>query len=334
MDVFMIIMTVLLAIVLLIVNIYLLAYYCHPDDRGFGSALICKFVVVIGMTLSWAQVLMLPLDVSNARGLDGGIRMDIFWIVVYLSTAVFLLFIIPALSYYYEAEDEWSCWQKIKYSFCYLFFTIIIIIAVLIITYVLLSKAEIPITTINCSFTNIQKSDSNEFPTTNCIRENTVMTIDVSFPIFVIGLMSFISWLLFVVFGGIGLAALPLDFFYDFCNRPQKISSSELKYLKEKCAKRALEIQKILQECKSLESQKVMEKGCKILFIFLVWSKEKRRYKDLLHQSQAGVIVLEREYQKIQIQKDLNEKFTCHYYLLILLGILCLLISLAWFIHM
>jgi LMBR1 domain-containing protein 1 len=258
----MIIITVLLAVVLLIVNIYLLAYYCHPDDRGFGSALICKFVVVIGMTLSWAQVLMLPLDVSNSRGFDGGIRMDIFWIVVYLSTAVFLVFIIPTLSYYYEADEEWSCWQKVKYSFCYLFITIIVIIAILIIAYVFLSIAEIPTTTINCSFVNLQKSDAKEFTTTNCIRANSTMKIDVTFPIFVIGLMSFISWFLFVVFGGIGLAALPLDFFYDFCTRPKKISPSEVKYLKEKAAKRALEIQKILQECKTLETQKVTEKGC------------------------------------------------------------------------
>jgi LMBR1 domain-containing protein 1 len=264
MDVFMIVMTIILALVLIIVNIYLLAYYCHPDDRGFGSALICKFVVVLGMTLSWAQVLMLPLDVSNTRGSDSGIRMDIFWIVIYLSTAVFLVFIIPSLTYYYEADNEWTCWQKIKYSFCYLFVTIIITIAILIITYVLLSKAEIPITIINCSIKNLQKSDLTEFVLTDCIRSETTMTIDVSFPIFVIGLMSFISWFLFVIFGGIGLAALPLDFFYDFFTRPKKISSSELKYLKERTARRAKEIEKVLQECKTLESQKVMENGCKI----------------------------------------------------------------------
>jgi LMBR1 domain-containing protein 1 len=264
----MIVMTIILAIVLIIVNIYLLAYYCHPDDRGFGSAFICKFVVVLGMTLSWAQVLMLPLDVSNSRGSDGGIRMDIFWIVIYLTTAVFLVFIIPSLTYYYEADSEWSCWQKIKYSFCYLFATIIVTIAILIITYVLLSKAEIPITTINCSIANLQRSDStDEVVFTNCMRNETTMTIDVSFPIFVIGLMSFVSWFLFVIFGGIGLAALPLDFFYDFCTRPKKISPSELKYLKEKTVRRAKEIEKVLQECKTLESQRVMENGCTIFKI-------------------------------------------------------------------
>jgi hypothetical protein len=46
MDVLMIVFICLISVALIITNIYLLAYYCHPDDRGFGSALICKIVVV------------------------------------------------------------------------------------------------------------------------------------------------------------------------------------------------------------------------------------------------------------------------------------------------
>lgn len=60
------------------------------------------------MTLAWAQVLMLPLDVSNNRGLGGNIDMQLFWLIIYIATAVMLLFIIPTLSYYYEADDDWS----------------------------------------------------------------------------------------------------------------------------------------------------------------------------------------------------------------------------------
>ena len=60
------------------------------------------------MILSWAQVLMLPLDVSNSREFGGGIRMDIFWFIVYITTAVFLLIIIPFLIFYYEADPDWT----------------------------------------------------------------------------------------------------------------------------------------------------------------------------------------------------------------------------------
>lgn len=110
MEVFIIIILVVVAILLLITNIYLLAYYSHPDDNGYGADLFCKIVMILGMTLTWATVLMFPLDVSNARSdIDVNFRMDLFWLIIYICIGVFILFIIPACIYYYEADSEWSC---------------------------------------------------------------------------------------------------------------------------------------------------------------------------------------------------------------------------------
>jgi LMBR1 domain-containing protein 1 len=259
----MLVMTVILAVLLLVINIYLLAYYCHPDDRGFGSALICKICVVIGMSLSWAQVLMLPLDVSNSRGFGGQIRMDLFWIIIYLATASFILFIIPALTYYYESDPEWTCWEKVKYSFWYLFATIIVVIIIFVVAYAFLSTAEIPVSTVNCSIFSMQSSTETTINTSSCTTLASTLNIDVSFPIFIIGLMSFISWFFFILFGGIGLPALPLDFIYDFCTRPKKISAKEVTTLKEKILHRAMAIKEIASECKDLETNSdVMKKSC------------------------------------------------------------------------
>lgn len=58
------------------------------------------------MFLSWAQVLCLPLDVSNARSGAGSFRMDLIWEIIYAATAIYLVFINPALSYYYEADED------------------------------------------------------------------------------------------------------------------------------------------------------------------------------------------------------------------------------------
>jgi len=54
MDVFLIIVTIILSFILFIVSFYILALYCHPDDKGFGSHLLLKLLVIIGLTLSWA----------------------------------------------------------------------------------------------------------------------------------------------------------------------------------------------------------------------------------------------------------------------------------------
>lgn len=74
MDWFLTIVSVVVGILLVGVNFYLLALYCHrmfdidnwsADDNGFGASLFCKVIVVLGLTLSWAQVLLMPLDIAN-----------------------------------------------------------------------------------------------------------------------------------------------------------------------------------------------------------------------------------------------------------------------------
>jgi len=54
MDTFLIIVTIIMSIILFIVSFYILALYCHPDDKGLGSHILLKFLVVIGLSLSWA----------------------------------------------------------------------------------------------------------------------------------------------------------------------------------------------------------------------------------------------------------------------------------------
>jgi LMBR1 domain-containing protein 1 len=46
MDIFALIISIILGVLLVFVNFYILALYCHPEDGGFGSSLICKIVVV------------------------------------------------------------------------------------------------------------------------------------------------------------------------------------------------------------------------------------------------------------------------------------------------
>lgn len=54
MNVFLIIVSIVMALILFIVSFYVLAIYCHPDDKGIGSHLFLKLLVILGLTLSWA----------------------------------------------------------------------------------------------------------------------------------------------------------------------------------------------------------------------------------------------------------------------------------------
>jgi LMBR1 domain-containing protein 1 len=77
----------------------------------------------------------------------------------------------------------------------------------------------------------------------------------VSFPIYIIALMSFISWFLFVIFGGIGLAALPLDLIYDFCTRPKKLNSADIEKQKKRVVENSLVLRELANEIRSLEDR-------------------------------------------------------------------------------
>ena len=110
---------IVIIVLLIIVNIYLLAYFCHPDDAGWGASLFCKFLVVIainyciinfqkifGMTISWAMVLLLPLDVANSRGYGGGLPMKTIWYSVIIMVAICAFVLIPFSIFFYETDED------------------------------------------------------------------------------------------------------------------------------------------------------------------------------------------------------------------------------------
>jgi len=66
-DPFLLTVTLVMAVVLIISNIYLVAQYSHASDSAFGSSTACKVVIILAFMCAECQILMLPLDVSNYR---------------------------------------------------------------------------------------------------------------------------------------------------------------------------------------------------------------------------------------------------------------------------
>ena len=95
-----------MSIILLAVNIYLLILYIHPDDKGWGSAVYCKIIVVLGLMLCQAQALMVPLDVANRSAVvTTGIDMKSFWFFLYIIVLVFIVVLIPYAIFLYETDE-------------------------------------------------------------------------------------------------------------------------------------------------------------------------------------------------------------------------------------
>ena len=60
-----------------------------------------------------------------------------------------------------------------------------------------------------------------------CQVNRATLTVAVTPVVYCMAMITFLGWFFFVLFGGIGLAALPLDLLNDFANRPQRIDLEE-----------------------------------------------------------------------------------------------------------
>ena len=105
MEAYLIVVIVVMAIVLLAINIYLMILYIHPDDKGWGTAIYCKVLIVLGLTLCQAQALMVPLDVANRSAIiSDAINMAVFWFFLYIIVLCFICILMPYAIFFYETD--------------------------------------------------------------------------------------------------------------------------------------------------------------------------------------------------------------------------------------
>ena len=79
------------------------------------------------------------------------------------------------------------------------------------------------------------------------------MEINVSLPIYYIGFLSFLSYFFFVLFGGIGLSALPMDLIQIFLTRPKDMPKEVYDKLKNSIILRANQMKSLAMNIKQME---------------------------------------------------------------------------------
>ena len=330
-DIFMLIMVIALSIIIIIVNIYLLAYYCAEDDNEFGSGIFSKIIAVLGMFIGLGQICLLPLDVSNTRGEGGNFRMDLIWKIAYILIVCFVFFIIPLAISIYECDPDWTCFQKFRSSFCFFLLEIVVVGCLFGITFFLLNKASIPISSLKCEYdegswtSSSYEIDSNDDISKSCTQTDTNIEIKVSISVYIIAVLSIISYILFMIFGGVGLFSFPLDLIYSFCTRPIKIKAAKLEEMKKEIVVSAADLKDLGMQLKKLE-----EKGDHNRNMF---SKEKRHYNELLKQLKVGVSVIDDQFQIINMQTLANQTSALGYLLQLISGIFCFILSLLWIVQ-
>lgn len=326
-DIFMLILTIIFSIVLLAVSLYIVIQFSHPDDNGCGNGLLSKIVAVLGLALAWGQVFFLPLDVANARGTGGGFRMDIAWQLLYIVYAIMLFGIVPLAISIYEVDPDDSKCKKLFGTIGKFFITIIIAALVFVITFACFGEAYVPIVSVACDLVATPSNAELKFDNYNdkCQSNDSTLKITVSFPIFCIGLLSFISYFLFTFFCGIGLFALPLDLIYNYCTRPKRIAGPRLEAMKKEVVQTAIDLKDLAMQVKKLEDRGAHKKG--------YFSQERREHRGLFKQLSAGVNILEQQFEVIDFQRMLSGRSIICYYFSFFGGVILTIISLIWLVH-
>ena len=113
-----------------------------------------------------------------------------------------------------------------------------------------LRSINLPYKKFECDFNKgieayIEVTDSNA-----CIGTSSELNMNVSVPVYAIGVMCFLGWFFLALYGGIGFITLPTDFIIDYIDRPRKLTKRDL----DKIAPKLLDnTTKLLRESEELK---------------------------------------------------------------------------------
>eukprot|EP01061_Rhynchopus_euleeides_P018825 TRINITY_DN31050_c0_g1_i1.p1 TRINITY_DN31050_c0_g1~~TRINITY_DN31050_c0_g1_i1.p1 ORF type:complete len:516 (+),score=179.03 TRINITY_DN31050_c0_g1_i1:309-1856(+) len=256
MNWFLIIVAIVVVIVTILINIRLLSVYLDPEEKHQGGGYFPKFCLVLGLSLAAFASLLLPFDVANRKDptiredTGGEIDVALMWQITLWGIAGMSIVVLPFALFYYEAwdpngsgdgEQEGNAVCVAGHQFasaiCYTTIYIIAFAAILCLVYfgAGIDTALLDYQGYNCTaetvqlqpcyrFMNDSATDANPACTDvdtrgfaeKCSEYSGEMKIPISMFVATIAVLTCIGWVLFVVFGGVGLASLPIEMCHAF----------------------------------------------------------------------------------------------------------------------
>ncbi|KAL8008832.1 putative LMBR1-like membrane protein [Plasmopara halstedii] len=333
-DLFLLAVVVIIAVALLICNVYILVYFQHDDDKN--TAYFPKALVVFGLFFAEATVLLLPLDVANnstAIGCEegwnpvcGNLNMDLLWLLVFLSIVIFLVVLLPFAIFYYEADDgeenptnsQWKEAMKMELAQ----FLLHVPMRAMEVNSMSASQGFQPYVDGTTLSSTIVAAASN------VTVQHIKLTLDVSLPVYVTGLTSFIGWFGFAIFCGIGLIALPMDLILAFFHRPKFISADVYAIQKLILQRRSVELLEIGRSIKQRSDRPGPGQSA--------WERKKQRRLDFvtLNKFKQSVYLLEGDVVDLKLCHEEYRNFNpLKPIFKLLMGCIASVISCMWFCH-
>lgn len=293
----------------------------------------------------------------------GGMNMHSFWNILGCMIFALIVFFIPLAIFHYESYDDpvvrkrrgkgndnrRACMIAFGYETCLLACALL----TLILMWKFLGTSQIPVTEYTATVSTLSQNTYSVSTTTSsspnvaayfaaqltsaeqtsaneAYKDTDTLNIDASFFVYVIALTAFVGWFLFVVFGGIGLAALPITLINNFIDRPKILTRDQIATEKLRIQNKVSELIQIGSDMKQERSDWGTVKHS--------WNegrKKKNEDRSNLNKFKQMVFLLENELDALLVCSNLKENYnplTPH--LNLVGGIFCLVLSLLWLLHM
>lgn len=293
--------------------------------------------------------------------------MVLFWEIFFWTIPAFVFLLIPFMTFFYEADDgllmagtsvggtkNSRLCEAIKYELA----VILIFGTLLTVGYLTLGESEVPIQAYsapmptfsftspdlgNTTFSTIALSAMTENDHDYAINqvvtsiEPEKITIQVNIPTFFAGFMSFIGWFFFALFGGIGLAATPLDLILTWVHRPTHMDPSEFADTQLAIRTRVNELVNIGELLKierdtngsGSDANGGAKKG-----LFSGFSKEARAERSNFLEFRKAVFLIEEDVEEFQACSANYDNYNPLWpWLALFFGFFSIIISIAWIVH-
>lgn len=168
-----------------------------------------------------------------------------------------------------------------------------------------------------CFYNNSGTGIFDYSPAGNVNRKGILMKFRVSFALWIVSIIVFFGWILFIIFGGIGMVALPYDCIMSWQKRPIRISLEKYVAKKKEIGETAT---KLIDKGKAIQERQ--KKG-----------RERRRDRKNYNKFRAAVFLLEEDYERLQeCYKRQGGKLILHF-LQFVFGIISAFLTVVWILH-
>jgi LMBR1 domain-containing protein 1 len=134
---------------------------------------------------------------------------------------------------------------------------------------------------------------------------------------------------LFVIYGGVGLSAVPLDLINEYRNRPKRMKESEFVKARENLAIELVQLKEVGEQIRIKDTEARNATGW--------WSANRKRsaVKTNIKNYEIAVKDISKRHQLLQIQANYNRRAHPLFYVLkLILGLVFIVVSVLWILHM